>query len=171
MSTFAFGGRGRKAYTSNFFSRQILSFNEVGESRYYLHQWINTVCLVDFCTCPADCCAIFPFLYQSYVAVLKQLSLNFKNDVFFSCNPSILKGCCLFLFFLGRISAGCLRFSTTAGLQKSTIRPVYHNNRAQNHSFTSAFPIGWKQNVGVSECLFALKFFEIFSHPPAIQNS
>jgi hypothetical protein len=47
-----------------------------------------TVCLVDFCTSLADCYAFFPFLCQSYVAVLKQLSFNFKNDVFF---PAILE--------------------------------------------------------------------------------
>jgi hypothetical protein len=59
----------------------------------------TTLPLVDFCTCQADGCAFFPFLCQSYVAVLKQLSFNFKNYVFFSCNPWILKGCCLFSFF------------------------------------------------------------------------
>jgi hypothetical protein len=47
-----------------------------------------TVRLVDFCTCTADCYALFPFLCQSYVAVLKQLRLDFKNDVFF---PAILE--------------------------------------------------------------------------------
>jgi hypothetical protein len=47
---------------------------------------VCTVRLVDFCTCAVDCCALFPFLCQSYVAVLKQLSFNLKNYVFFSCN-------------------------------------------------------------------------------------
>jgi hypothetical protein len=56
----------------------------------------DTVHLVDFCTCAADCYALFPFLCQSYVTVLKQLSFKLKNYVFFSCNPRILKGCCLF---------------------------------------------------------------------------
>jgi hypothetical protein len=48
----------------------------------------GTVRLVDFCTCPTDCYPLFPFLCQGYVAVLKQLSFNFKNDVFF---PAILE--------------------------------------------------------------------------------
>jgi hypothetical protein len=84
-----------------------------------------TVRLVVFCFSRTDCYALFPFLCQSYVAVLKQLSFNFKNDVHILFLQSLNFERLLPVFvFLGRISAGCLRFSTTAGLQKSTRRPV-----------------------------------------------
>jgi hypothetical protein len=85
---------------------------------------ISTVCLVDFCTCPADFYTFFPFLCQSYVAVLKQLSFNLKIMYFFLQSLNFERLLPVFVS-LARISAGCLRFSTTGGLQKSTRRRVY----------------------------------------------